>query len=219
MFFRIAPDRAPRRAGIGAGRKRRRKDEPQRGKARGRQVDKIVKARRRPAEVQVAFVFVADHRIRRIGRLVERAAGQAEHGEPEGRRDDAIGKILGQTLHRRARNASDIERRHVASDDERHFSASGLQALGRERLRHGGDMIVETALCRQRRGETRQNREAESVSGRQRGQTHRHGGRRRQHERERQHAGALAPGVRPVGPVERKLQTRDKGADPRDRMA
>ena len=85
---------------------RRGEGDQQAGEAARRQVDQIVEARRRPAEIFVARGAVADHGVGGVDRLVGEEARQAEQQEPEGRRDDAVGEILRRRLDRGARRCA-----------------------------------------------------------------------------------------------------------------
>ena len=89
------------REGVRCGSARRQsrgEHQPQGCKPRGRQIDEIVEACRRPAESEMARRFVADHAVGRVDRLVGDGAGQPGHRHPEQRRHDAIGDILGKAF-------------------------------------------------------------------------------------------------------------------------
>ena len=106
---RRAARRARRLPASAPGRSAAAGDDQQRREARGRQVDEIVEPRRRPAEGLVARRAVADHRIGRVDRLVERR-------RPAGRR-------------RRARRPA---RRRRRKNSRRGFrSRPGRRRLGR----------------------------------------------------------------------------------------
>ena len=96
---------------------------------RRRQVDQIVEARRRPAERAVARAAVADHAVGGVDGLVGGRRRQAADRQPEGRRDDAVGKILGEAFDRRARHAGLVEPLGIAPDDHR----DGLAAFRQRR--------------------------------------------------------------------------------------
>ena len=72
---------------------------------------------------------MADHAVGGVDRLVECGAGEPGNGQPEHRRDDAVGEILRKAFDRRARDAGLVERRGIASDDVRY------RARGRRRGR------------------------------------------------------------------------------------
>ena len=104
VLWRVAPGRDGSRAGVAAGKRRGRHDQ-QRGKPRRNEVQEIVEAGGRPAEGLVARRAVADHGIGGVDELVDQEAGQAEEQIPEGRRHNAVGKILGGRFDRGARDA------------------------------------------------------------------------------------------------------------------
>ena len=88
---------------------------------------------------------MADHAVRRIGGLVEEQARETEKRIPEGRRDHAVGEILGTGFNGSAADAMHIEAVGVATDNLGHRSTSGLQARV-ERVRDGADVQTEAAL-------------------------------------------------------------------------
>ena len=139
--------------------------EPQRGKTRRRQIDEIVEPRGGPAEGAVPLVLVADHAVGGVDRLVAGAADEPAERRPEDRRDDAVGKILRETLDRRPRDPRFVKRRRVAADDHRDRPASLWEAKI-ETVRHGPDMAREAPLRRQTRGEKRKRGEAEHAQRR-----------------------------------------------------
>ena len=108
----VISKRLPRHCPLDAQRKE------QAGEPRAGKIDQIVEARRRPAEIEIALGLVADHRVGGVDRLVESDAGKAEDSEPEGRRHDAVGSVLGEAFERRARHARFIELRGIAPDDD-----------------------------------------------------------------------------------------------------
>ncbi len=121
-------------------------------KARGREIDQIVEARRSPAEGEVTRRLVADHAVCGVDRLVGDAAGQAGNRQPEGRCDHAIGEILRKALDRGARDARLVEALRVAADDMRDRDAAGFQSTGLERRGDGLDMHAQAALGQQAAG-------------------------------------------------------------------
>src|SRR5208283_4676038 len=142
-------------------------NKPERGETRGRQVDEIVETRRRPAEIEMARVLVADHRIGGVGRLVGDAARQAGDGEPERGSDDAVGKVLRETLDRRACDPRFVERARIAPDNARNREPPGFDAAALQRLGDAHDMGVKTALRRQRGGERRERGHSQAALGQQ----------------------------------------------------
>src|SRR3546814_4911296 len=59
------------------------------------EVGRVVEPRRHLAESLEARVAVADHAVEGVHRLVGEKARQAEQQEPEHRRHEAVGKVLG----------------------------------------------------------------------------------------------------------------------------
>ena len=128
-------------------------DEPQRGEARGGQVDEIVEPRRRPAEGGVALVLVADHAVGGVDRLVERPAGRGRRARsrrsarPRRRRNSPR-----DSRSRRARRPL-VEHVRVASDDHRDRAPSLVEAFV-EPVGDRAHMGMQAALRREARGET-----------------------------------------------------------------
>ena len=99
------------------------RDDPEGAEPRCREVDDIVEARREPAEMPKSLVFVTDHAVRRVDRLVDDGARQSEYGAPEGGCNDGVGKILGQALDGGARDPGFIQSVGIATDDVAQASA------------------------------------------------------------------------------------------------
>ena len=158
MLPRVAPDRAPRRCAADAplARTISSADKPRR-----RQVDEIVEPGGGEAEVLVARRVVADHAVGGVDRLVGRAAGKPADREPEHRRDDAVGEILGEAFDRGARHAGLVERIGIAADDLRHRAAAGVEAIAFQRVGDAGDVLIEASLRDQAAGEDGDDDEAE----------------------------------------------------------
>ena len=89
---------------------------------------------------------MADHTVGGIDRFVDRGARKPGNDHPEYRRDDRVGKILGETFDRGTRHACGIERGGVAPDNMRDRGAAGLDATGFKRRGHVRHMPVKTAL-------------------------------------------------------------------------
>ena len=141
--------RAPR--GRGAAYRDGREDDPEGAEPGCRQVDQIVEARREPAELSKALVFVTDHAVRRVDRLVDDGARQSEHGAPEGGRNDGIGKILGQALDSGASDAGFIQSAGIAADDVAQPSPAFGQPAPRQAVLDTRDVLVKAALRQQGR--------------------------------------------------------------------
>ena len=104
---------------------------------------------------------MADHAVGGIDGLIERGAGQSRDSEPQRRRHDRIGEILGEAFDRRAGDAGFVKRRSIAADDVRNCDASGFNAVHFERGRDIGDVPVQAALRNQGAGEDRGSEEPE----------------------------------------------------------
>src|ERR1700727_286663 len=84
---RIAPYGARRVSGRSPWGEEGAENEPQRRKARRRQIDEVVGPRRGPTERFVSFVPMADHAVAGVDRLVQRAKAERAAGDTEaGRR-------------------------------------------------------------------------------------------------------------------------------------
>src|SRR3546814_7913687 len=90
------------------------------------EVGRVVEPRRHLAESLEARVAVADHAVEGVHRLVGEKARQAEQQEPEHRRHEAVGKVLGGGLCGGAGDAGGIEARRVAPDDAADRQAPAL---------------------------------------------------------------------------------------------
>ena len=176
---------------------RSRKHDPERRQPRGGPVDDVVEPGGCEAEGLVAWRPVADHTVGGVDRLVGDAARQPGQGQPERGGNDPVREILRQALDRRAGDAGLVERGGIATDDHRHGGAGRFQAWTIQRVGHGADVGVETAL----RDETRCE-EAQANDRRRRGKNGRRG---LEPDRQRHHAGDQAEGSRIRPPI---------GADP-----
>ena len=94
----------------------------------------------------MAWRAVADHAVGGIDRLVECGAREAGDGEPQDRRDDAVGEIFRQALDGGAGDARCIERGRVASDDVRYRDARGADVSLGERDGDVGHVPMQAAL-------------------------------------------------------------------------
>ena len=149
----VATHRAPRVSGGSLLCQRRGGDEEKRAKARGRQIDQIVKPCRGPAERGVALCAMADHTVGGIDRLVECGAREPANDHPENRRYDRIGEILRQALDGGTGNAGGLEAVGVAADDVCDCRAAGGNAVFFQRRCDIGDMPMQASLRDQRAGE------------------------------------------------------------------
>jgi hypothetical protein len=82
------------------------------------------------------LIFVADHRIRRVDRLVDGDAGKAEEGIPQHRRHDAVGAVLRKAFERRAGDAGLVQPGRIAAHDQAHR----LAGLGERAGQRGMDV-------------------------------------------------------------------------------
>ena len=112
--------------------------------------DQIVEARREPAELPKALVFVSNHAVRCVDRFVDDGARQSEHGAPEGGCNDGIGKILGQALDSGARYPDFIQSIGIAADDVAQTSPAFGQSGARQAVLDTRDVLVKAALRQQR---------------------------------------------------------------------
>ena len=95
------------------------------------------------------FGAVADHGIGGVDRLVGGASSQPADAQPEGRRHNAVGKILGEAFDGGTAHTRFVQPVRVAPDDLRNGDAPGLEAAGLQRLRHRRDVAFEAVLRQQ----------------------------------------------------------------------
>lgn len=93
---------------------------------------------------------MTDHAVGRIDRLISRTTWQAQKPHPDGRGDDAIGKVLGETFDRRPADRRLIQLLRVAADDHRDSLAATLNSFTLQRSRNRLHMLLQTFLCRKR---------------------------------------------------------------------
>ena len=151
--------------------------------------------------------------------LVNYAAGEAADTQPECRRDDAVGKILGEAFDRRAADGCFIEAFRVAADNLRDSGAAGFQSAGFQRFGNGRDMIFEALLCQQAAGGDSGQDDAERDKSEDAGGGYRNRGREKNDKREGKNAVQLAPGRLEILPVEHLIEPGNKLAYPDHRMA
>ena len=89
---------------------------------------------------------MADHAVGGVDRFVECGAREPGNGQPQHRRHDRIGEILGKAFDRRAGDAGFVERCGIAADDVRYCGAAGGEVVGFERDGDIGDVPVQAAL-------------------------------------------------------------------------
>ena len=101
----------------------------------------------------MAWRAVADHTVGGVDCFVECRSRETGNGHPEHRRDDSVGKILGEAFDRRAGDAGCIERLRIAADDLGDRGAAGDDAALFQRGGDIGDVPVQAALRDQRAGD------------------------------------------------------------------
>ena len=148
MSVGVSPHRLNGAVEIGIVMKQGGDREQEGGKARGRNVHRIVDLRRGKAERLVARRAVADHAVGGVDRLVGHHARQAENRAPHDRRHHGVGEILGEALDGGARHACLVERARVAADDLGNGFTPCFDPALIERIGNGGDMLIETASGR-----------------------------------------------------------------------
>ena len=104
-------------------------------------IDEVVEARGRPAEGEIALAFMADHAVGRVDGLVERGARQAADDQPEQRRDDAVGIVLGKALDGGAADTGLIERARIAANDHARPRAARRQCHPLQARRNRGNVV------------------------------------------------------------------------------
>ena len=161
---------------------------------------------------------VADHAVCGVHRLVDRGAGQPRDREPEGGRGHAVGKVLGQALDRRPRDAGFIKHGSVAPDDLRHRLSARLDTVSLKRVSDVAHVSAQAALRDQRAGEDRRCNKPD-IGAEQPLDRRRDSAGERHEQDERRHARETAAPGRHLRAIEFGIQQRDQAADPRDRMA
>jgi hypothetical protein len=121
-------------------RDRRHERDEQARDARRHEIHEVIEPCCRPAEGFVTGISVPDHRIRRVDRLVEHEARQAEQGKPEDGCHDAIGEILGRGLDRGPGNSRLVEAFRIAPHDHGDRAPRCFQPL---RIAHPRDVPVQ----------------------------------------------------------------------------
>ena len=198
---------------------RRRGNEQQRRQPRCRQVDQIVEPRRGPAEGLIARRAMADHAVGGVDCLVECRSRETGDGHPQHRRDDSVGKILGEAFDRRAGDAGGIQRAGIAADDLRDCGAAADDAALFQRVGDIGDVPVQAALRDQGAGDDgdgdQSERQAQQLALDNEGDCADDA----EEQQDRDDASAASP-VR-VGHVaiEQAVERGDQAADPGHRMA
>ncbi len=187
------------------------------GDAARRQVGEIVEPGGRPAEMLMARGEVADHRIGGVDRLVGKESRQPEDEEPEGRRDDAVGQVLGGRFDRRPAYPRLVEAAGVAADDVRDRRARGRQALA-EGVGDRQHVVMQGTAGDQHRSDDRRADPAEGEGTET--QLQPVADQRRQHDDDDhgEDAGRLAPRRGQRLAVQHPVEKADEPADDRHRM-
>lgn len=219
----VAQGRAPGAPSAGAFQEHGGDGDPEDGQAGGKEIRDIIEFGGGVAEGGMARRQVADHAVGCIDRLVADAAGKTASSQPERRRDDPVGKILGEALDRRPGDARCIQSADVAPDNGGDRGAAGLQPAMLKRQRHGADMRMEAALRDQARSDKRKQAQRDRI---RQGQVNDEGADDEcrapgggQYEAKRGRAQNAPLRERPVLAIEAPVAIRDQGADPADRMA
>ena len=116
----------------------RRRQADQRGREpRGEIIGQVVDPGRRPAELPVAVVLMAEHRIQRVDRPIDhRPHGTGNRGE-EQRGRHAVHGALGDAFHGRPDHARLVELLRVAADDRGHPAPGLDEVAGNQRTKDG----------------------------------------------------------------------------------
>ena len=187
------------------------------GDAACRQVDEIVEPRGGPAEALVARGEVADQRIGDVDRPVGEETGQAEKQEPQGRRDDAVGKRLGGGFDRNAAEPRLVDAAGIAAEDARHRDARRRQAVA-EGIGNGGNAVMGGTAGDQHRGDKRRADPAEGDGTKGPFQTEADEHRQHDGDGDGEDAGRLAPSRAQRRPVQRPVEKAHQGGDDRGRV-
>ena len=151
--------------------------------------------------------------VRGVDRLVDRQPRQSGDQIPEDRGHDAVGEVLGQRFHGRARDAGFVQRPGIAAHDPGDGAAGAGEPVMGEGPRDAGDPVVEVALRDQGEGDDGLGNPA---PGRGRGEP---GQRRARQGGERHQDGEQDEAARPRrGPVPVPVGRVDEGAGERHRM-
>ena len=179
----------------------------------GNEVHHVVEPRRRPAERRVALVTMADHRVRRVDRLVGEQAGQAEQREPQRGRDHAVGEILRARFDRRAADAGLVEALGIAADDHGDGAPRRRDAACSERGADACDMLIEAALGDEDGGNERDPHIARRQGPQQYVDQMTEIDGDGQNYEQRHDAGDPAPRERPALPIEPAIECRNADAE------
>ena len=161
---------------------------------------------------------MADHAVHRVDRLVGEQPRQAEQQIPEGRRNHAVGIILGAALDRRSGDAVLIEGAYVPADDVAHRSARAGSAAGIEGPRHPHHVVGHGALREQHRDQRELDEPAPAESGRLVGDEPAGGGAHTHDQQHRNRAEEHAGGHAQALPIEGAVEETGEPAHQADGM-
>ena len=202
--------------GTAAGGRRGERDQ-RAGNAARRQVDEIVEPGGRPAEIAVARSQVTDHGIGSVDRPVGEQSRQPQQQKPEGRRDDAVGEILGGGFDGGAANVRLVEAAGVAADDARHRRTGRGKPLSKG-IGDRADVVVERATGDEHRGNDRGSDPAEGEGAEAEFQPIADECRQHDHDDESEDSGRLAPSRPERIAVQRAVEKADEPTGDRDRV-
>ena len=135
MLFPIPPEDPPGVLPVVA-RRRAAQAHEHPGDAGGEKVERVVQPRRRPAEVEIAVIFVAHHGVHGVDRLVEHTQGRAAQGQEDEGGDHPVGGVLRHGLHRRLGHAGLVQPLGVPPHNHGHGVPRAGQVSGLEGLVH-----------------------------------------------------------------------------------
>ena len=109
---------------------RARRQHQQGGQTGGKVVHHIVHLRRSKADIPIGRLYVTQHGIHGIDRLIEEPQGRASDGQEHHGRHHAVGGILRHRLHRRPGDARPVQPGGIPAHDHAHRIARALGIPG-----------------------------------------------------------------------------------------
>jgi hypothetical protein len=187
------------------------------GQASRHIVRHVVDPRRRPAEIPIAVVPVAEHRIKRIHGPIDHRSDRAGQERIEQRRRHPVDRALRHALHRRPSHAGCVQTRYIAADDVRHRQTGGGQIAVGQGAEHA--TAVTRQVARGNRGIDHQHRDDLGRPGIDLGRRSHQApcgqAGQRNHEQRRQQTSQPS---RPQSAARKTLQPAGQPADPPHRM-
>ncbi len=144
MLAVIAPYRV-QGSGCIETRRGRRGDHEESGQPRGDKIDRIVQARGKFTEVEIALRPIADHRIKGADRFVGHRQRNAAEKKIKERRHDAIAGTLSQRLQTRTQHFLLTQIHGFPPDNMREFLSSARDVSGKQRRFHQLDRVQQSA--------------------------------------------------------------------------